>query len=50
MKDLVIVFEALEKLGYDITGLTFNEGIKLFNDIKNVIDDAGVKRVINKEN
>jgi hypothetical protein len=50
MKDLVIIFEALEKLGYDISGLTFNQGIKLASDLKQAIDDAGVKRVTNEEN
>jgi hypothetical protein len=50
MKDLIIIFEALDKLGYDISVLTFDQGISLFSDIKEVIEKTGVKRVINEEN
>ena len=46
MKDLVILFEALEKIGYDLDPLSFQDGVGLNMDIKKVIEGYGIKKTL----
>lgn len=48
MKDLIIIFQALEDLGYDVTGLSFQDGVSLFDSIKEAIEKSGLKREIKR--
>jgi len=40
MKDLVVLFEACEKMGISLEGLTFVEGLSLLKEFKRLINDA----------
>lgn len=44
MKDLAIIFKAIEELGYDISNLSFPDALTLMSKIKNAIDDSGLKK------
>lgn len=37
MEDMIILFEALERIGYNLDGLTFQEGVNLKTDIDNLV-------------
>ena len=45
MKDLVVLFETCEKLGYNLEGLTLDEGMTLLRGFKLLINET----IVNKQ-